>query len=66
MRPTNGNIFHTSLAFLLSSLTARTSMRVGNRGVGSQWCSTTGSRYGAGGFHVSSWVTISAALSRVA
>jgi hypothetical protein len=35
MRPSSSNIFHTSLAFHPSSLTATTSMRVGNRGVGS-------------------------------
>jgi hypothetical protein len=35
MRPTTSNIFHTSLSFHPSSLTARrTSMRLGNRGVG--------------------------------
>ena len=37
MRPSSSNIFHTSLAFHPSSLTARRSMRVGNRSVGSQW-----------------------------
>jgi hypothetical protein len=66
MRPTTSNIFHTSLAFHPSTLTAgRSSMRVDTRGVGSQWCSTTGSRYGTRGIESSSWVVGSPALWRV-
>jgi hypothetical protein len=46
MRHSSSNIFRTSLAFHPSSLTARRRMRVGDRGVGSEWCTTTGSCYG--------------------
>jgi hypothetical protein len=66
MRPSSSDIFHTSLAFLLSSLSARRDMRVGNRGVRSQRYCTTGSRYEAEGMEASSWVVISAALRKVA
>ena len=51
MQSTTSNIFHRSLAFHPSSLNAETrrSMRVGNRRVASQCCTTTGSRYGTRG-----------------
>jgi hypothetical protein len=65
MRPTTSNIFHTSLAVLPSSLTARTSMRVDGRGVESQRCSITDSRYGTRGMEASSWVVASLTLWRV-
>jgi hypothetical protein len=59
MRPTTSNIFHTSLAFHLSSLTARRRMCVGTRGVGGQWCNTTGSHHGTTGMGASSWGVVS-------
>jgi hypothetical protein len=65
MQPNTSNIFHTSLAFYPSSLTARTSMCVGTRDVGGQRCSTTGSRYGTGGMKSSSWGVVSPELWRV-
>jgi hypothetical protein len=65
MRPTTSNIFHMSLAFHPSSLIARGSMRVGNRGVGSQWYCTTGSCYGTRGMESSWRVVVSPALWRV-
>jgi hypothetical protein len=65
MRPTSINIFHTSLAFLPSSLTARSSTRVANWGVGSQWYCTTGSCYGTRGMEASSGVVVSPELWRI-
>ena len=65
MRPSSNNIFHTSLAFHPSSLIARSSMHLGTRGVGSQWCGTTGSRYGTRGIEATSRVVVSAALRRI-
>jgi hypothetical protein len=65
MRPSSSNIFHASLAVHPSTLTVRTSMRVGNRGVGSQWCSTTSACYGTGGMGASSWVVVGPELWRV-
>jgi hypothetical protein len=66
MWPSNtSNIFHTSLAFHPSSLIARSSMPLGTRGVGSQWCSTTRSRYGTRGMEATSGVVVSAALRRI-
>jgi hypothetical protein len=65
MQPTASYIFHTSLAVLPSSLTARTSIRVGNRRVESQWCSTAGSRYGTRGMGASSWGVVSTELRRI-
>jgi hypothetical protein len=65
MRPTTSNIFHTSLAFLPSSLVPRTSMRVGTRDVGSHWCTTTGSRYGTRGMEASLWVVVGPELWRI-
>jgi hypothetical protein len=65
IRPTTSNIFPKSLAFHLSSLTTSTSMRVGDRGVGSQRCSTTVSRYGTGGMEASSWVMVGPEVRRV-
>jgi hypothetical protein len=59
MRPTTNNMFHTSLAVHQSALTARTSTRMGNRGVKSKWCTTTGSFYGTGSMEAPSWVVIS-------
>jgi hypothetical protein len=59
------NSFHTSLAFHPSSLLAISSMHLGTRGVGSQWCSTPGSRYGARGIEATSRVVVSAALRRI-
>jgi hypothetical protein len=56
MRPTTSTIFDTNLALLPSSLTARTSKRVGNRYVGSQWCSTTASCHGTRDMEAPSWV----------
>jgi hypothetical protein len=65
MRPTTSNIFDTNLALLPSSLTARTSTRVGNKDVGSKGCSTSGSFYGTRGMKASSWGVVSTALQRV-
>ena len=65
MRPSSSNIFHTSLTVRPSSLTARTSMSVGNRGVGSKWCSATDSVYGTRGMEASSWGLVSPELRRV-
>ena len=65
MQPTNSNIFHTSLAVHPSSLTARRSMRVGNRGVASQWCTTIASRYGTIGMEAFLWLVVSPELWRI-
>jgi hypothetical protein len=65
MRASSSNLFHTSLAFHPSSLTARTSKRGSNRRVASQWCTTTGSRYGIRGMDSSSWGVVSIALRRI-
>jgi hypothetical protein len=63
VRPSTSNIFHTSLAVHLSSLTARRrSMRVSNRGVASQWCCTTSSQYGTRGMEASAWIVVSSEL----
>jgi hypothetical protein len=59
MRATTSNIFHTNLAVHPSSLIARpTSMRVGNRKVASQWCTTIGPRYGTRGMEASSLILV--------
>ena len=66
MRPSSlSNSFHTSLAFHPSSLIARSSMHLGTRGVGSQWCGTTASRYGTRGIGATSREVVSAALRRI-
>jgi hypothetical protein len=64
MQPTTSNILFTSLAVLLSSLTARTSMRVGGRRVANQWC-TISSRYRIRDMGASSWVVVNLTLRRV-
>ena len=66
MRPTTNNIFHTSLAVHPSSLTARRgSVRVGNRRVASQWCTTIASRYGTIGMEAFLWLVVSPELWRI-
>jgi hypothetical protein len=65
MQPTSSNIFHTSLAFHPSSLTARTSTRAGNKGVGKQWYFATGFRYGTIGMEASSWGVVSPESYRI-
>jgi hypothetical protein len=65
MRPNTIIIFHTSLALLQSTLTARTSIRVGNRRVASQCCSPTGSYYGTRGMAGSSWVVVDPEVRRI-
>jgi hypothetical protein len=64
MRYSGSNIFHMSLAFHPSFLTARGSMHFGTRSVGSPWYCTTGSRYGTRGMEASSWVVVTPALWR--
>jgi hypothetical protein len=64
MRPTTSNIFHTSLAFLPSSLTATKSMRVGDKVVGIQWFTAIGSHYGRRDVEAASAFAISPALQR--
>jgi hypothetical protein len=65
MQPTTSHIFHASLAFHPSSLTARSSTRVGNRGVGSQWRSTTDSSSGTRGMESSSGGVVTPELLRI-
>jgi hypothetical protein len=65
MRPSSSNIFHTSLAFHPSSLTARRRMCVGTSGVGGQWSNTTGSRYEMRSMDSSSRGVVSTALAVV-
>jgi hypothetical protein len=63
MWPTISNILYTSLALHPSSRTARRrAMSAGTRGVGSQCCSTTGSRYRSRRMEASSWVVLSPEL----
>jgi hypothetical protein len=65
MRPSSSNIFHTSLTVHPSSLTARTSVGVGNRGVGSKRCSAIDSFYGTRGMEASSLGLVSPELLRI-
>jgi hypothetical protein len=66
VRSSTSNIFHTTLAVHLSSLTAgRRSMRVSNKGVASQRCSTTSSQYGTRGMEAAAGVVVSSELWRV-
>ena len=65
MRPSTDNIFHTSLAFYPSSLTASTGMSAGTRDVASTWCTTTASCYGTRGMESFSWVVVSSESWRV-
>jgi hypothetical protein len=65
MRPTTSNIFQTSLAFHPSSLSTRTSMRVGTRGVGSKRCSSTGSCNETTGMEASSCGVVGPELWRI-
>jgi hypothetical protein len=63
MWPTISNILYTSLALHPSSLSAsRRGMSAGNRGVGKQCCSNTGSRYRWRGMEASWWVVLCAEL----
>jgi hypothetical protein len=62
MLPTTSNIFHTSLSVHQSSLTARTSTRIGNRGVESQCCSTIASCCGTRGIEAFWWCVVSPGL----
>lgn len=65
MQPTTSNIFHTSLVFHPSSLTAKTNIGVNNGSVASQWYCTIGSCYGTRGMEAPSWIVVSPEFWRV-
>ena len=65
MQPTTSNLFHTSLAFLPSSLTARRRKNAGTMDEVSQWRSARGCCFGTRGMGASSWGVVSIALRRI-